>query len=946
MTNNTVTPTECLLKIARTRPFAPAVRHGFSTWTYAALWARVWELAKHIERLDKSQGPVGLHMGLEIDYVAAAHAIWLTGRTTVVLSPKWSREIMNAILERTQVKLVLYGNTNPGSIPAQTICTTELIDPKPPSVCPPPAPHEAVRKVPVICSITPTSGSTGVPKSIVYPMKRALSTLDEESSTLLKPKDGQWLRGGTTFLRPLFEIRRFMFNQTTLYLDEATSVTDQCASLCDELENTINTQLLRTHFTPSVFRAFADYVKMKFGPDHSFNRLYWMVIGGESLSVEDLKLAKKIFPRATLACNYACSEVGFAGVCQMFVRPEDPVPEFVNFDATQGCEDLVILDEKMNSVPKTAGASGIIGIITDSCASHYMGNQEASGHMFRPWGGDNILLYTDDIGKVTPDGRIVINGRRSRNVKVNGIFIDMDELERAMNNAFAGTVVAYKLVQSKQRIVLFWTGESTETSVFRTARDALKRKLGDNIAMTISSTRYIEEMPYNASYKIDIAQLQKIADNDVDPPAEVIEEPAPVPPRASTSRADEVATEVAQEVARLSKAASPPPTNVPLMLAGLNSITIVQLYFWLHEKFGYEEDMSRLFEEDVTAAVVARDIVGEELVTAVRETEIQTRSFNRRIEVAMDIAHEVARLAKTTSPVPIDVPLMLAGVNSVTVVQLHFWLQSSFEYDEDMSKLFEEDCTAESLAALIVEDATVTPSEADSDSTKIGEVSDTDAEVTAIAKAIAKEVGKLAKTTKAVPTDVPLMLAGLNSITVIQLYFWLQSEYDYEEDMSRLFEEDVTAEAVARDIRGVPAKTEITTTPVPSPAVTVPVEPEPTKETPDPAPAKVRTARRPAPLNLKSSNFATTTPIPPAMKTGGLKTNLKVTGLPTGMLNGFLALTVLSPRSANSLAYQGNGTPALSITRASLDMLADSHTPFAPVSAWIPEPFTPKALCI
>ena len=49
----------------------------------------------------------------------------------------------------------------------------------------------------MICSITPTSGSTGVPKSIVYPMKRALSTLDEESSTLLKPKDGQWLRGGT-----------------------------------------------------------------------------------------------------------------------------------------------------------------------------------------------------------------------------------------------------------------------------------------------------------------------------------------------------------------------------------------------------------------------------------------------------------------------------------------------------------------------------------------------------------------------------------------------------------------------------------------------------------------------------------------------------------------------------------------------------------------------------
>ena len=803
---------------------------------------------------------------------------------------------MNTILERTRVKLVLYGNAKPCPMSVQTVCTTELIDSKPPAVCPPPASYEAVLNIPVICSITPTSGSTGVPKSIVYPMKRALSTLDEESSTLLEPRDGQWLRGGTvsfllplapffrsnhvfqTFLRPLFEIRRFMFNQTTLYLDEAISVTDQCASLCDELENKANTQLLRTHFTPSVFRAFVDYVKMRFGPGHSFDRLYWMVIGGESLSVEDLKLAKKIFPRATLACNYACSEVGFAGVCQMFVRPEEPVPEFVNFDATQGCQDLVILDDNMNIIPKTAGASGIIGIITDSSATHYMGNAEASKCMFRPWGGDNMLLYTEDIGKVTADGRIVINGRRSRNVKVNGLFIDMDELERAMNNAFGGSVIAYKLVQSGQRIVLFWTGESTEIEVLKTAREALKN-LGDNTAMAVSSTHYIEEMPYNASYKIDIAQLQKIADSGVAAPVEVVEAPTPAPVETSVtsvSRVDEVAGEIAQEVARLAKAASA-PTNVPLMLAGLNSITVVQLYFWLQEKFDYEEDMSRLFEEGVTAVVVAREIVGGELTAAVQEMEIPAcSSANRRVEIAMEIAQEVARLAKTTSPVPTDVPLMLAGLNSITVVQLHFWLQSSFNYDEDMSKLFGEDCTTESLATIIVEDAIVTPSEADSDATKIGEVSEADAEVTVIAEAIAKKVGKLAKATKAVPTDVPLMLAGLNSITVIQLHFWLQSEYDYEEDISRLFEEDVTTEVVARDIRGTLAKTEGAPALVP-----VVVEPEPVKETP--APVKTRALRRPAPLDLQAYDFTTTAPIPVAMKTGGLKTaGFKTSGLPTG----------------------------------------------------------------
>ena len=64
------------------------------------------------------------------------------------------------------------------------------------------------------------------------------------------------------------------------------------------------------------------------------------------------------------------------------------------------------------------------------------------------------------------------------------------------------------------------------------------------------------------------------------------------------------------------------------------------------------------------------------------------------------------------------------------------------------------------------------------------------------------------------------------------------------------------------------------------------------------------------------------------------------------MINGFIALTMLSPNNTNSGLHQGNDTPALSITRASLEMLADTHTPFAPVSAWTSEPYTPKVLCV
>ena len=71
-----------------------------------------------------------------------------------------------------QVHLVLYGTTAPPEVTGvATVSTLILLESQqPPSIVPPPVSSEAVIEIPVIGSITPTSGSTGVPKSIVYLM--------------------------------------------------------------------------------------------------------------------------------------------------------------------------------------------------------------------------------------------------------------------------------------------------------------------------------------------------------------------------------------------------------------------------------------------------------------------------------------------------------------------------------------------------------------------------------------------------------------------------------------------------------------------------------------------------------------------------------------------------------------------------------------------------------
>ncbi|KAI6044221.1 hypothetical protein EDC04DRAFT_418638 [Pisolithus marmoratus] len=622
MSGSMLTPTEALLQVAKEHPFRPAVRSEGTQWSYAALWSRVRRIADQIPDLDGTRNPIGLYMGLEIDYVAAAHAIWLAGRTVVFLSTKWTPEVLEVVLARAQVCLVLHGVTVPPEMSGVTIISTlSFLELQHfPSIIPAPPASETVTEIPVICCVTPTSGSTGVPKSIVYPMRRSLAVLSEESSTLLKPMDGQWLRGGTTFLRPLFEIRRFMFNQTTLYLDPSASVADQCKALCEELESTRNSQLLRVHFTPSVFRAFADFAQIRAGDSplpRGFKRVYWMVIGGESLSTHDLEVARSIFPCATIACNYACSEVGFAGISQMFIRPRDPIPSVISFGATQGCSDLVLLDESHSVISKAEeGAVGIVGFITSQSATHYLCNADATSHMFQSWDGDEMLLYTDDVGCMQTDGTIAIKGRSSRNVKVNGLFVDLDFVERALAPAFAKGaygINGFKLVKSNttEKIVLFASTETTDAMfILKHARDALRISHGDDLAMVVGSVRCIAEMPFNASYKVDLAKLQQLADQfDQLPPGLYAEALAS---NCAMAKLDSLAEEIAAEIAKLCKLKAPVAVNTSLIYSGLNSITVIRLYFWLQSEHEYEEEMTHLFEEEVTPLVLAMEILGDE----------------------------------------------------------------------------------------------------------------------------------------------------------------------------------------------------------------------------------------------------------------------------------------------------------------------------------------------
>ena len=71
-------------------------------------------------------------------------------------------------------------------------------------------------------------------------------------------------------------------------------------------------------------------------------------------------------------------------------------------------------------------------------------------------------------------------------------------------------------------------------------------------------------------------------------------------------------------------------------------------------------------------------------------------------ELAMTIAEELASLRRSMSPIGIDVPLKHSGLDPKTLSRFHSWLKSAHDYNANLSRLLEDDMTAETLAADIL----------------------------------------------------------------------------------------------------------------------------------------------------------------------------------------------------------------------------------------------------
>lgn len=168
---------------------------------------------------------------------------------------------------------------------------------------------------------------------------------------------------------------------------------------------------------------------------------------------------------------------------------------------------VYILNEQMAMMP--IGVEGEICIAGPGVTKGYANNEKETALKFvkSPFGSDEIIYKTGDLGKWNKSGEIEFVGRKDHQVKVNGYRIELEEIEHAMLLIDGvGDVVIQPFINQdqKQQIAAYYIGSQHDTNKLRAL---LQEELP--YYMVPSYFIRLDVMPVNAHGKIDRQALPK-----------------------------------------------------------------------------------------------------------------------------------------------------------------------------------------------------------------------------------------------------------------------------------------------------------------------------------------------------------------------------------------------------------------------------------------------------
>lgn len=415
-------------------PASTAVIHGNSHLTYFDLDRYSTGLAFFLQSAGVCHGsPVGLYIEKSIDTIIALLAILKSGGIYVPISLEQPKERVKHILNDAGITLIItksYLLEHLYQIKIKKVIINKNHDYS--KYCRTYVKQLAKVNLDDTAYIIYTSGTTGVPKGVIINHRNLLHAYKGwKKEYALSNRDCHLQMANFSFDVFIGDLVRALCSGAKLVLCSKNILIAPKKLYSLMQEEKINC----AEFVPAVLRKLVTYIQ-RHELSLSFMRL--LICGSDAWSMKEYRDVQNLCSnKARIINSYGLTETTIDSTFFECINPKSNLPD--NKLAPLGKPfpntEIILLDPALNRVP--IGTIGEICIGGGGLAVGYMNQPTLTKEKFiqHPFTNKvNSRLYkTGDLGRVLSDGNIEFLGRADNQIKLNGIRIELSDIENVLN---------------------------------------------------------------------------------------------------------------------------------------------------------------------------------------------------------------------------------------------------------------------------------------------------------------------------------------------------------------------------------------------------------------------------------------------------------------------------------------------------------------------------------
>lgn len=456
--------------------------------TYRELNERANSLAYKLRENEVTNNTVvGILLERSFEMLISMLAVLKSGGCYIPIAPDYPKDRIEYMLEDSEATIILTSQNR------RNLADKKLINVKDERIYENHKENlENISKPEDLSYLIYTSGSTGTPKGVMLKQKNLSNFYNSMKNIIEYLKDGKnhKILSITTVSFDIFGFETLMSltRGLTVYLTSENG--QKMTSKIERIVKDSNVEIMQT--TPSVMKFHLENLN----DENSLKSLKYIMLAGEPLTKTLVDRIKQIIPNVTIYNGYGPSETTiFSTIGNATNQEEITIGRPIN--NTQ----IYILNKNKKVMPQ--GTIGELYISGDGVGKGYMNKEQQTNESFiiNPFIDGKVMYKVGDLGAFDDKGEITCYGRIDNQVKIRGLRIELQEIEKRMQSVYNihDCVVVKKVVKEKDALCAYYVERG------HVSKTVLKTVLYSKLPEYMVPQYFVkmEQLPHTPNGKVD-----------------------------------------------------------------------------------------------------------------------------------------------------------------------------------------------------------------------------------------------------------------------------------------------------------------------------------------------------------------------------------------------------------------------------------------------------------